>query len=111
MGKARNLSAATHVITTGRHSLSRCIIIPGSHHIRLDGIALHVLPALQRQAQLPALDAHIHERGVRVHVARHVALLHVSRELQRPLQLQPDRATITSGCTLRLYFYVLMLVA
>ena len=59
-----------------------------THHVGLNGFALHVLPALQRQAQLPALDAHVHERGVRVHVARHVALLHVCRQLQRALQLQ-----------------------
>ena len=59
-----------------------------THHVGLNGFALHVLPALERQAQLPAFDADVHERGVRVHVARHVALLHVCRQLQRPLQLQ-----------------------
>ena len=68
-----------------------------AHHVGLNGVALHVLPALQRQPQLPALDAHVHERRVRVHVARHVPLLHVCRQLQRSLQLQAARGQLIRG--------------
>ncbi len=58
-----------------------------THHIGDDAVALHVLPHVQRQLQLAALDAHIHERGVRVNIALHASPLHVRRQLQRSLQL------------------------
>ena len=47
----------------------------------------HGVVGLQRPGAVLALYAHVHERGVRVHVALHAAARHLAEQLRRPLQV------------------------
>ena len=46
----------------------------------------HGLERAQRGRAVLALDAHVHERGVRVHVALHAARVHLVHQAQRALE-------------------------
>ena len=68
------------------------------HDVGVAARLAHGVVRLQRLGAVLALDAHIHQRSVGVHVALHAAAHHLAEQRGRPLQVLWDQTTASGLC-------------